>query len=85
MPVKHKAPSVGNIDKETPCITLLRSATCYSLYLRSILKYELGTDPEGAIWLRLSGTSGAGFFRPLRGKMATLSAQIVMHFGVEFT
>lgn len=74
MPVKRKVSPAKNKDNKAPAspskdspsptadITLLRSATCHSLSLKSILKYELGTDPEGSIWLRLAGNSGSGFF-----------------------
>ena len=74
MPVKRNVSPVKNKSTKAPSprskkapaidsnVTLLRSSTCHSLSLKSILKYELGTDPEGSIWLRLAGNSGSGFF-----------------------
>ena len=66
-PAKNKSTEApSSRPKKAPAIdsnvTLLRSSTCHSLSLKSILKYELGTDPEGSFWLRLAGNSGSGFF-----------------------
>ncbi len=49
---------------DTTIITTLRTDQCQSLSGRSTLTYELGTDPEDRLHLRVTHNTGKGHFNP---------------------
>jgi hypothetical protein len=45
-------------------VKVLHSATCVSLSGKSNIAYQIGTDPESNIYLRIHANTGGGFFSP---------------------
>jgi hypothetical protein len=45
-------------------VKVIHSATCLSLSGKSNITYQVGTDPESNIYLRIYGNTGGGFFSP---------------------
>ena len=43
-------------------IKILKNDTCPSISGKSTLKYQIGADADDAIMLRITGSSGGGFF-----------------------
>ena len=45
-------------------VKVIHSATCLSLSGKSNITYQIGTDPESNIYLRIYGNTGGGFYSP---------------------
>jgi hypothetical protein len=45
-------------------VKVIHSATCLSLSGKSNITYQVGTDPDSNIYLRIYGNTGGGFFSP---------------------
>ena len=45
-------------------VKVLHSSTCLSLSGKSNVTYQIGTDPESQIYMRIYANSGGGFFSP---------------------
>jgi hypothetical protein len=45
-------------------VKVISSATCLSLSGKSNITYQVGTDPEANIYLRIYGNTGGGFYSP---------------------
>ena len=45
-------------------VKVLHSSTCLSLSGKSNVTYQIGTDPESNIYMRIHGNTGGGFFSP---------------------
>ncbi|WP_206211875.1 hypothetical protein [Wenzhouxiangella sp. XN24] len=45
-------------------VKVAHSATCQSLSGKSNITYQIGVHPEGAMYLRIYGNTGGGFFSP---------------------
>ena len=45
-------------------VKVLHSSTCLSLSGKSNITYQIGSDPEGNVYLRIYGNTGGGFFSP---------------------
>jgi hypothetical protein len=45
-------------------VKVINSATCLSLSGKSNITYQVGTDPDSNIYLRIYGNTGGGFFSP---------------------
>ena len=43
-------------------IKILKNDTCPSISGKSTLKYQIGADDDDTIFLRITGSSGGGFF-----------------------
>lgn len=45
-------------------VKVISSATCLSLSGKSNITYQIGVHPEGAMYLRIAGNTGGGFYSP---------------------
>jgi hypothetical protein len=59
-----KAKSAKASDSTEDTITVAREAKCPTSSGKSILTYQVGKDESGAIFIKVSGNDGGGFWSP---------------------
>ena len=60
MPKKH--PPVSNIQKDPPPIQTIKNGKCPSISGKSALTYQIGRNHENALFIRIIGNTGGGYF-----------------------
>jgi hypothetical protein len=59
-----KAKSATTLDSTEDSIRVIREATCPTSSGKSTLTYQVGKDDSGAIFVKVSGNDGGGFWSP---------------------
>ena len=74
-----KADSTSNPEADTIPHRILKEANCPSLSGNSTLLYQIGCDDEKALYIRIKGNSGGGFFNKDYVPLQTLLDAISEH------